>query len=423
MTSPTFSTQHNTPVYNHYSPTSSAYRLSSYQSTQASKSSSHTSSNMTGSSSQRPPARPLRHRKSQSVDIQCLLDSHQQSSSSSSDSGKEEDYEELLTPTPNRRTSSVTPKVRSTIFLQGPNENRRSLDIPNDWMLHNTNASKSSPDLFANSFASSQQQHINQPHHHTHYIQQQQSPHYHSSNHHYHHGKPTTPPKHVLGHTQPMISTTLPTISNSTPLPGNSPPTSSSSSNPHYYYYRHQQLPTSPKTTEEALMPDTMEITYNDILDKSDTRSASPRLSANPLSSPNRPWSYASTGLEYASFNDVDDANNKLDESLSASNTLKGHFNSHHQPPVSVPSSPVMTHQRHQATPKPPNVINITDRLSFDGPGRRPASICIDTRSSSMHGRTKGSDVNPKDLGDFILGLQKVDGDIIGESSGHVRMC
>jgi hypothetical protein len=166
-----------------------------------------------------------------------------------------------------------------------------------------------------------------------------------------------------------------------------------------------------------------MEITYNGILNNGDTRSSSPRLSDKPLSSSTRPWNYASTGLEYASFNDVDDANNKLGESLSASTTMKGHFNSHHHPPASVPSSPVMAHQRHYTTPKPPNVINITDRLSFDGPGRRPASICIDTRSSSMHGRTKESDVNHEDLGDFLLGLRKMDGDITGESSGQVRMC
>ncbi|KAI8976969.1 hypothetical protein BDB01DRAFT_852928 [Pilobolus umbonatus] len=69
-----------------------------------------------------------------------------------------------------------------------------------------------------------------------------------------------------------------------------------------------------------------------------------------------------------------------------------------------------------QPTVKPPTVISIRDRISFDGI-RRPASICCDTRSfDSTEDR---SEKREESLGDFIGGLTKIEGDVVGSFSSY----
>ncbi|ORZ24639.1 hypothetical protein BCR42DRAFT_93942 [Absidia repens] len=400
MTSPTFSA----PAYNHYQ-ASGNYRPSSYQSTQS-------SSSMTGSSSYRRPTSRLHHRKSHSADLQCLLDAQQQSSTN--DSSNDDDYHDSSASS--SRHSIMAPKFHSAKHSKKFNENRHSLEITNDWMV--PDASKSSPDLSSNTCISTQQQQHNHSFHH-----QQQSYH----NHHYGHPtKPTTPPKHVLGHSQPMISTTLPTISNSTPLPGNSPPTSLATASQQYYYYRHYQYPGqqsfSPKMKESDKLANSSYVKTDGVYDANVSRPLSPHTSpklrhlANPSS-----WHFTS-GSEtgYIPYNDMEDANNTLDKSLSA--TSKEHLNFHQRDQLNLVAAETGTLPRLHAPSQPPKIINIPDRLSFDGTGRRPASICIDTRSPSIHRPSSfqaPTDGNQEDLGEFLLGLQQMEGDVTG-GSGHV---
>ncbi|KAI9256286.1 hypothetical protein EDC94DRAFT_523097 [Helicostylum pulchrum] len=67
---------------------------------------------------------------------------------------------------------------------------------------------------------------------------------------------------------------------------------------------------------------------------------------------------------------------------------------------------------------QPPKVINIRDRISFDGI-RRPASICIDTRS--LHSIEDGKEDSEELMGDFLRGLSKIDGNVVGERTGSIK--
>jgi hypothetical protein len=63
-------------------------------------------------------------------------------------------------------------------------------------------------------------------------------------------------------------------------------------------------------------------------------------------------------------------------------------------------------------TVKPPKVITIEEDHQ-----RRPASICIDTRSLSSIDDHEEEEL----MGDFLRGLSKMDGDIVGGRSGSFR--
>lgn len=86
----------------------------------------------------------------------------------------------------------------------------------------------------------------------------------------------------------------------------------------------------------------------------------------------------------------------KLGRSLSASTVVKGH----------------------QKKSTPPTVINLRDRVSFDGM-QRPASICLDTRS--LHSIEDGAEDQEELMGDFLMGLSKLDGDVVGGRSGYFK--
>jgi hypothetical protein len=60
-----------------------------------------------------------------------------------------------------------------------------------------------------------------------------------------------------------------------------------------------------------------------------------------------------------------------------------------------------------------PRVITIPDRISFDGIPR-PASICLDTRS--LHSIEDGSEESEEKMGAFLIGLSKMDGNVVGGS-------
>lgn len=77
----------------------------------------------------------------------------------------------------------------------------------------------------------------------------------------------------------------------------------------------------------------------------------------------------------------------------------------------SLSASPVIKRQQ------PPEIIHVPDRISVD-PTKRPASICIDTRS--IHSIEKGEDEEL--MGDFLKGLSKLDGNVVGERSGSIKV-
>lgn len=201
------------------------------------------------SSSSPPPPSPrltLHHRKSQSADLYNFQPPPPFSSSSSSD----------------RRSSSAI--LRPHMVLP-PRENRKSLDIPNDWLLP------------------PRQPRLTRP----------------------------------LSETKPMVSTTFPSLSNSTPLP---------------------PIDIIPP---DSLLP-------------------------------------------------------KLGRSLSASTVVRPNTKSSQQPP---------------------KVINIRDRVvMLDGHHQqRPASICLDTRS--LHSIEDTEKESEELMGDFLLGLSKIDGDVVGSGT------
>lgn len=261
----------------------------------------------------------LNHRKSQSADLYGLIDLNISGSTSSHsihpspleqevlEVGIEDDDHYSISSSAasssnnSRRNSAI---LRPHIVLPNPrnSENRKSLDIPNDWMLPN--------------YGSGSGQYRGS-----------------SSN------RYKMTPSRNLGLSRPMVSTTFPSISNSTPLPVDLV-------NHEQQQQQQQQRPTN-------------------------------------------------TTISVPSLNAVINDTPKLGRSLSTSTVVKK-----------------------KLTPQPPKVINIRDRISFDGM-RRPASICIDTRS--LHSIEDGGEESEELMGDFLRGLSKLDGDVVGERSGSIK--
>ncbi|KAI9484256.1 MAG: hypothetical protein EXX96DRAFT_478505 [Benjaminiella poitrasii] len=73
---------------------------------------------------------------------------------------------------------------------------------------------------------------------------------------------------------------------------------------------------------------------------------------------------------------------------------------------------------RKRLSQQPPRVINIRDRISFDGI-QRPASICLDTRS--LHSIEDSKEDSEELMGDFLIGLSKLDGDVVGGRTGSFK--
>jgi hypothetical protein len=240
----------------------------------------------------------VNHRKSQSADLYGMIDLSisgnpsplEQQVFSDHDLNDEDDEDEEDRFSNNTATSSSSVAssrrnsaiIRPHIVLPNPRnnnssgtttaENRKSLDIPNDWLSPNHLSSSSNRYKMI--------------------------------------------PSRNLGLSRPMVSTTFPSISNSTPLPMDIIEPTTSSSN---------EIP-------------------------------------------------------------------KLGRSLSASTVVKNKL--------------------------PPKVINIRDRISFDGI-KRPASICIDTRS--LHSIEDGEEESEELMGDFLRGLSKLDGNVVGERTGSFK--
>ncbi|KAI8375058.1 hypothetical protein EDC96DRAFT_497726 [Choanephora cucurbitarum] len=82
----------------------------------------------------------------------------------------------------------------------------------------------------------------------------------------------------------------------------------------------------------------------------------------------------------------------------------------------SLSASTVVKSQQKKATP--PTVINLRDRVSFDGM-QRPASICLDTRS--LHSIEDSAEDQEELMGDFLMGLSKLDGNVVGGRSGSFK--
>lgn len=269
----------------------------------------------------------LNHRKSQSADLYGLIDLNISGSTSSHsiqhhhhpspleqevlEAGIEYDDHYSISSSAasssnnSRRNSAI---LRPHIVLPNPrnSENRKSLDIPNDWMLPN----------YVGGGGGGAGQYRGGG----------------SSNNRY---KMT--PSRNLGFSRPMVSTTFPSISNSTPLPVD--------------LVNHEQ-----QQQEQQQRPI----------------------------------------ISVPSLNAVINDTPKLGRSLSTSTVVKNK----------------------KLTPQPPKVINIRDRISFEGM-RRPASICIDTRS--LHSIEDGGEESEELMGDFLRGLSKLDGDVVGERSGSIK--
>lgn len=224
----------------------------------------------------------LNHRKSQSADLYGLTDMTQ--SEDVMVDIEQDRYASSSSNSSSRRNSAI---VRPLIVLPNRHEeNRRSLEIPNDWLLPSHTTTSSSGNRYKML----------------------------SRN---------------LGLSKPMVTTTFPSISNSTPLPVDVLP--------------HDRDP--PMTTSSALTNSVIDIP-------------------------------------------------KLGRSLSTSTVIKKKLS------------------------QPPKVINIRDRISFDGV-RRPASICIDTRS--LHSIEDGGEESEELMGDFLRGLSKLDGNVVGERTGSIK--
>ncbi|ORX46747.1 hypothetical protein DM01DRAFT_1339406 [Hesseltinella vesiculosa] len=291
---------------------------------------------------------PLRHRKSQSADIQNLIDEWP-----STLSLDEAVVSDMVSDHPmDRSRQSPALLARAPIALHHQQQqSRHSLDIPKDWLLHEDRpttssstssiGSQSTPDLLASHSTKS------------------------------------------LGLSQPLISTTLPTFSNSTPLPPSHTPTALSTSS----------LPSSSTTSCLLGSPHKPASTPGRLYPSNDDHHPHHAV----LSSSMTPTPRFANGR--------DDLDAKVLGRSFSTSTVK--------PPKRIPP-PLRP---------PPQVINLPDHVSVDlptSPNRRPASICIDTRSMRQY-QPPSSD-NQEELGDFLLGLQKVSGDIIGERSGEVRM-
>ena len=252
------------------------------------------------------PSSRLRHRKSHSADLHHLAAEIQDQYEDQYGSGGNNS---------NSRRNSLTPSVviRPPIVLPTPREmNRRSLDITNDWML--ANGGKSST----------------YNHHHQHYAGMGRPASFGTL-----HGSNNS--SNNVGHSRPIISTTFPTISNSSPLPG---------------------FCTSPSITNSS-------------------RPSSPQTTASVRS------------FDHNTMNDA----RRLERSLSSTSSLFS-----------------------KKLNQPPEIINIRNKHEEL---RRPASICIDPRS--MHRNDEDDDTEDDLMGDFLRGLQSLDGDIVGERTGSYR--
>ncbi|ORZ11818.1 hypothetical protein BCR42DRAFT_96481 [Absidia repens] len=469
LASPTLSISQHSPVYNHYS-TTEAFQVSSYKPAQASKppsalpsSSSLSSLNIRHGNLQRPTA-GLLHRKSQSVGPPCISNdqTHQQqrqqkqqqrqsspssssSSSSSSDSCKEDDYMGMIS-TPNYHRHSYTPKNCSEIYVQGVDEVQPTTDHSYDWILYDNDISKLSSDLIATIDTSQhdqpQRQHQQQRPSYCHNVEvihnSQQQQFTQPSCYRAHNMKPITPPKFALGGTRPIFSATTPIISNSNsmtlqvddipPAPLVANTIKQQQHQRHNYHHQHYQCSTtSPKhqdTTAAQLEPTSnCAMAAYDSLPKSESSRPTTILSSNTLchfTIPDLP------NLLYRepSLNALNNASQPHSRLTMGKRSMIQHL---HSPAKST--APQLQPLINNLPQQPPQIIHVTDRLlSFDngGLGRRSSSFCLDTRSSSsssssfMYGRPKDLNHSQEGLGEFLLGLQKLDGDVVGEGDGHV---
>ncbi|KAI7865412.1 hypothetical protein BDF14DRAFT_1824849 [Spinellus fusiger] len=284
-------------------------------------------------------ARVLHHRKSQSADLQNIIHPPIVTVSVPMPDNN--------TPYERHRRNSLSPSVvvRPPIVLPGVRENRKSLDIPNDWMLH----SDDSCDLPSSSI-------------HTH---SRSSPHT---------GLKNAP----LSYTRPIVSTTFPTISSASVSP----------------------------TTEEAQYDHPREIYPTTTSYTADTNTNSGTISGsnnnNNSSSSNTPTYYHPIALSTREYRKSDSIHNSLPDTPRLAQSL---------------STTATTAKRAELYNQPPTIINIRDRVSFDSM-KRPASICMDTRSMNSNGSQEEVD---ELMGDFLRGLQSMEGDIVGERSGSFR--
>ncbi|KAL9548606.1 hypothetical protein MBANPS3_005601 [Mucor bainieri] len=305
----------------------------------------------------------LHHRKSQSADLHGLvgdlnisphnsnnnhyhLNHHQEkellmdpriSVDETDDDG--EDLRSTSSSGSSRRNSAI---LRPHIVLPNPRhtENRKSLDIPNDWLLP-SNANSNSSYQTSRMAPTSNNYYINR---------------YKSSRN--------------LGSSRPMVSTTFPSLSNSTPLPMDALPLSSS-------YQQHHpssspSLPTSQLTSQQQQQQQQQQPPHN-----------IPQHYHQHHHLPSVPSISAVADIP------------KLGRSLSASTVV-----------------------RKRISQQPPKVINIRDRISFDS-NQRPASICLDTRS--LHSIEDGGEESEELMGDFLLGLSKLDGNVVGGRTGSFK--
>ncbi|CEP14097.1 hypothetical protein [Parasitella parasitica] len=292
----------------------------------------------------------LHHRKSQSADLGDInINQHHQHHHSSldkdmmtelrisvdEDGDDDDDHCSITSSSSSCRNSAL---LRPHIVLPNPRhaENRKSLDIPNDWLLPNS----SSPRMTGSSSSSNRN--------------------YYQTN--------GYKPFRNLGSSRPMVSATFPSLSNSTPLPLDALPSS------HY----HHHLQTSSPPLQPASSPLRLQQYHSQ--DQQQQEQQHPQYHHHLPSVP--------------SISSVADLP-KLGRSLSASTVV-----------------------RKKMFQQPPKVITIRDRISFDSI-QRPASICLDTRS--LHSIEDGGEESEELMGDFLLGLSKLDGDVVGGRTGSFK--
>ncbi|CAO3608733.1 unnamed protein product [Cunninghamella blakesleeana] len=497
--SPTFSSQQSLNTQSLYSTppstntnNSSRASISNFQFHQGPKSpmmSSAIINNINRSS-----ASSLRHRKSHSADLEGILEAKQRMENNKTHihSGSNYSFGNNNYHAEHSRRGSPSPNVfvRPPIVLS-TEPTRKSLDITNEWMLHKHDANKSSsssssPDIHSNVIGQVQSPGLPkpQPNYQRRHYQQ------HSPNHHHQYIKPLASPKQALACSQPLISTTLPAISNSTPLPGsisnnnnnnsnnnNNYTTASPSPSPSslkqvynqynycnkssdHHQYRHS-LP--PKNNPMDLLANE---TYNLDLNGSDdhlnddnrqnqitnnmnnenendfilydnnnnnnnniknTNSTYDTIHLNntttnttmneEIDSPKVLSSYSSRSSLY----NPSSSSNNINDSSSFDNNYNQYIG-RSSPTTSISMNNNSNNNSRIGSPQmAPRMITVSNRLSFDGIARRPASICIDTRSG-IHGvgRTNENE-NSEEYGDFLSALKNIDGDVSGGQSGFIQ--
>ncbi|KAI8642868.1 hypothetical protein BD408DRAFT_402253 [Parasitella parasitica] len=253
------------------------------------------------------------------------------------DEGDDDDDDRCSTTSSSSSCRNVA-LLRPHIVLPNPRhaENRKSLDIPNDWLLPNN----SSPRMTGNG-----------------------RNYYHTNGY---------KPSRNLSSSRPMVSTTFPSLSNSTPLRLDALPPS---------HYHHRLQPSSPPL--------------------------------QPASSPLRPQQYQ-----------------QQQEPEQQQQQQQQHPQYHHHLP-SVPSvssvadipklgrSLSASTFRKKRSQQPPKVITVRDRISFDSI-QRPASLYLDTRS--LHSIEDGGEESEELMGDFLLNLGKLDGNVVGSFKPFKRI-